>query len=89
MIQVLVLPNGTQWIWIENSVFSDAPPGALIGGYSQEGRPIYVVKVRKPDASHIAGCHQEGRTTAEYVLHGCETSADWKYLVIMNGKLIN
>ena len=87
--QVLTIPRDTKWDWVDNHAASSAPHSAVIGGYSQEGRPVYVVRVRKLDASYIAGCYEDGKTTAKYVLNKCSVSVQWKYLVIVNGKLIS
>ena len=88
-LQILVMANGTTWQWVDNSESGQVPRNAVVGAYSPEGRPVYVVFAKEALGNYFAGNYQEGNYHAEYIkVNGWElrSTHTWQYLVIVSGE---
>ena len=74
----MVITNDTEWTWVDYDDGDNVPQNAVIGAYSPEGIPVYVVLAK----AYIPGNFEEGNDFAEYALRGRMYSNTWQYLVV-------
>ena len=86
------MANGTTWQVADSNDGGNVPRNAVVGAYSPEGRPVYVVFVEEALGKYFAGNYQEGNDHAEYVKEkGWElrSTHTWQYLVITSGEFLS
>ena len=75
-----VITHDINWRWEDNDGDDSVPQNAVVGAYSPEGIPVYVVLAN----IYIPGNHEEGNAFAEYMYMfdiGLR-STTWQYLVV-------
>ena len=76
---------------VDNSDGDNVPRNAVVGAYSLEGRPVYVVFAEEALGKYFAGNYQEGNDHAEYIkVKGWDlrSTHTWQYLVIVSGEFV-
>ena len=74
----MVITHDINWGWEDNDGDGSVPQNAVVGAYSPEGLPVYVVLAN----IYIPGNHEEGSAFAEYTFWGLFRSKTWQYLVV-------
>ena len=73
--------DGTALRWVDNQLVEGVPHGAVVGGTTVDGFPLYVIQV-----NGVPGCYDARNSSAEYEKGWkCLTSDTWQYLVLKYG----
>ena len=81
---MLVLTDDIEWQWVDNNDSAHVLQNAVVGGYSPEGKPFYLVLAFDTETrKYYAGNQEKDNTYAEYEKYpGAWESQAWQYLIV-------